>query len=282
MTTSVESFVAISTGISVPTWYNSAFPNRPAAILAHGLGTGNPQRKDHLQDRWVSLAKEGCNSGQVNAISYTARGHGETYGWESTAESNLDQFTWRVLAKDMVAVADHFKQEQFIAGGQSMGCCTSIYAAIDNPERVLGLILIRPPTAWEVRLQRRKFLLNAAERLRCELELANANTASRESNIQGDVGVDSESTATLQLQNYHNVLKGTAYSDLPDIDSDLYKRISHSPTLILTIEGDDAHPVSTAETLHTLLPQSTLHIAVTKNEAAALWPDMIARFVAAL
>lgn len=35
--------------------------------------------------------------------------------------------------------------------GMSMGCATSIYAAIQAPERVIGLILVIPPTAWETR-----------------------------------------------------------------------------------------------------------------------------------
>lgn len=289
MSSATQTFISLTTGLTVPTWHNDQFLDRPVAILAHGLGTGNPQLKDHMQDRWVSLVKDGCLLANVNSLSYTARGHGETYGWETTAESNLDQFTWKELAKDMVAVADHFRLERFIAGGQSMGCSTSLYAAIDNPDRVLGLILVRPPTAWEERRSRRKFLLSAAERLREELQTADSsentngvqgtpsgiNTAGAVENMQ------SAFYPQVRLQNYHNVLKGTAYSDLPEKDSELYHRIRHIPALILTIEGDPAHPVSTAEILHAVLPLSTLYVASTKAEAAAQWPNLISQFLAA-
>lgn len=291
MSSAIQAFASLNTGITVPTWYNNQFPDHAVAILAHGLGIGNPQLKEHLKDRWVALATDGCTTTKSNVISYTARGHGQTYGWESTAESNLDQFTWQELAKDMVAVADHFQQERFIAGGQSMGCSTSLYAAIQHPERVMGLILIRPPTAWEERRSRRKFLLSAAERLRNELQpgsaedgsTANSETdKSKEASVNAAGGIHPATDADLRLRNYHNVLKGTAYSDLPEKDSELYRRIGTIPTLILTIEGDPAHPVSTAETLHAVLPQSTLHIAPSKEAAAAAWPDLIANFVAAI
>ena len=40
-------------------------------------------------------------------------------------------------------------------------------------------------------------------------------------------------------------LRGTAFSDLPPIDSPLYYKV-RCPVLILTVEGDKAHPVKTA------------------------------------
>ncbi len=41
--------------------------------------------------------------------------------------------------------------QKFVAGGSSMGCATSIYAALLAPERMKALVLVIPPTAWETR-----------------------------------------------------------------------------------------------------------------------------------
>ena len=69
-------------------------------------------------------------------------------------------------------------------------------------------------------------------------------------------------------------------SDLPPLDgsSDEYKKIT-CPVLLLTIEGDDAHPVSTAVALHSLLPTSSLHIALDKESAKKDWPKIISKFL---
>lgn len=54
------------------------------------------------------------------------------------------------------------------------------------------------------------------------------------------------------------------------------------PVLILTIKGDPAHPVSTAEELSRLLPNSNLHIAKDYQSALDFWPGLIATFLQAL
>jgi len=247
--------ISLSTGVVVPVSYSFHASAGPALILGHGLGSTNPKLKDHVKDKWISLAADAAKE-EVNVISYTARGHGTTTGWEGTAESNPSQFTWIELAKDMGAVAAHFSAEKYIAGGSSMGSATSLYAAIAQPERVVGLILIRPPTAWEVRKARRKNLLRSADRLKAELAISEEGNAP-----------------------YDHVLRGTAYSDLPALESEDYRRIQHIPTLILTIEDDAAHPVATAESLHALLPSSTLHVAPDIKTAAAEWPALVENFV---
>jgi pimeloyl-ACP methyl ester carboxylesterase len=101
---------------------------------------------------------------------------------------------------------------------------------------------------------------------------------------EGNKETCSEDAATI-VQNEevsHLVLQGTAFSDLPPRDSELYSRLSTCPTLILTIEGDPAHPVETATALGTLLPHSTLHIAPSIEDAVAAWPSLITNFVASL
>lgn len=62
-----------------------------------------------------------------------------------------ESYQWSNLAKDMIGIADELNVKQFVAGGQSMGSATSLYAALTAPKRVVGLVLVIPPTAWKTR-----------------------------------------------------------------------------------------------------------------------------------
>lgn len=135
-----------------------------------------------------------------------------------------------------------------------MGCATSIYCAIQHPERVIGLILIRTPTAWEERKSRRHFLQSAAERLR--LQRPKAVT--------------------------HHVLLGGALSDFPSRDDkETWAKIK-CPVLILVVGNDDGHPASTATSLFRLLPQASLFISDTYEDALVEWKPLIVDFIAKL
>jgi len=229
-------------------------------LIGHGLGPKNPKEKNHLNDKYVDMALNAINerdklkniSSPIMTITYTARGHGYSTGWESTAASNPDQFTWIKLADDMVSLASKFHLSKFIACGSSMGSATSLYAAINYPERVHAIIMMRPPTAWNDRLMRRKTLLSSANK--CQ-----------EASIEGEL--------------HHLVIRGTAYSDLPSIeDIESYGKIK-CPLLILTVEGDDSHPVSTAEAIKSMVPHAELYIAENDKKATKTWPNLIKTFV---
>jgi hypothetical protein len=93
-------------------------------LIAHGLGSDDPKKKSHLLDSWVDLIGHSIRSTKkkdLSYISYTARGHGDSHGWEDSASDNPDQFTWRHLYADMVALANHYHLHEFIASGSSMG-----------------------------------------------------------------------------------------------------------------------------------------------------------------
>lgn len=76
-------------------------------------------------------------------------------------------------------------------------------------------------------------------------------------------------------------LIGTALSDLPPKDSPLYSIIK-CPVLILQVEGDENHPVSTAMELQKLIGQSIVHIAETEEIAKQVWPKIIKDFTDSL
>ena len=86
--------------------------------------------------------------------------------------------------------------------------------------------------------------------------------------------------SALSGEKFHYVLQGAAMSDLPPLHGcpEEYNKIK-CPVLLLTVEGDDAHPVSTAVALHSLLPTSSLHIAPDKESAKRDWPKIISKFL---
>jgi pimeloyl-ACP methyl ester carboxylesterase len=118
-------------------------------IVGHGLGARNPKTKTHLTDDVVDILRRGAkqSTGTVDSVlSFTARGHGASTGWQQTAESDLEQFTWNRLADDMIAVGNYFNIKQAVVSGCSMGSATAFYSALKYPEKVKGLIMAKPPT----------------------------------------------------------------------------------------------------------------------------------------
>lgn len=110
----------------------------PFLIFTHGLGSSYPKVKSHKNDAWVNVAAEASKLNNNSFLTYTARGHGDSKGWQVTASLNLFQFTWKSLASDMATVADSEGIDKFVAGGSSMGSATALFCAIQHPERVLG------------------------------------------------------------------------------------------------------------------------------------------------
>ena len=205
----------------------------------------------HLQNRHPQ------NSPIAEAIFYTSRGHGGTKGWQDTAQQNIDQFTWENLSYDMIGIANYFGVDKFIACGNSMSSSTALYAAMKYPERVLGLILVRVPTAWEARLNRRVKLLGFTKD-----KILKANP------VEADA--------------YSAVVEGIAKANLPPMDQDeLYNRVK-CPVLILSIPTDKMHPGISAVNLKTKIPQAQVHYATTDRLAIEEWPLVIHDFLVSI
>lgn len=229
-------------------------------ILGHGLGAKNPANTGYMDDKWIGLVAEQAHTSGLQPVVYTARGHKGAQGWQDSAESDSDQFTWNRLSQDMMDLAtQELALEKVVVGGSSMGSATALLCVMKNPPELFrGLIMVRPPTAWETRKARRKFLLSSANK--CQ-----------QASPEGDAS--------------HWVLRGAADGDLPFTTDDkvheTYGRVT-CPTLILAVRNDDAHPLATAEALHAVLPQSILHVAEDLGDAKVKWPAIIREFLLSL
>ena len=216
-------------------------------------------------------------------IRYDARGHGR-----SSASFSPGGYHWPEMARDLFGVADHYGAERFIAGGQSMGCATSIYAALQSPDRIKGLVLMCPPTAWDTRAEQASMYRKMAKiggllggKLLARLLGSRLADMLPPWLLEGQpdaagaisIGISTQSRRTLK-----NLFTGASQTDLPE--PALLASLT-MPTLILAWSDDPAHPLATAQTLHSLLPNSTLVVAERYPDLKK-WPDLVRQFVAGL
>ncbi|MBK8308114.1 MAG: alpha/beta fold hydrolase [Gammaproteobacteria bacterium] len=212
----------------------------------------------------------------VQLIRYDARAHGE-----SCAEHDPQACRWESLARDMWRVAEDCGANTAVLGGASMGCATALHAAMLHPERVLGLVLVIPPTAWELRpRQARAYRIMArvvrfTGRLPFRLAASMLGKATPGTPLRAMARAVVRELATRDPRNVEAAFNGAALSDLPSP-----ARLAQlgMPTLILAWQNDTAHPIGVAQRLASLLPDATLVVA--ENDAAIRrWPEEVARFL---
>jgi pimeloyl-ACP methyl ester carboxylesterase len=102
----------------------------PTVVLCHGL-TGNLEQPKQLVGFLPGYRQ----------LLWDARGHGKT----APAGPN-ESFTFDRFALDLAALLDHLRIGSAVVGGISMGAAVSTRFAVRYPDRVRGLVLIRP--AW--------------------------------------------------------------------------------------------------------------------------------------
>ena len=74
-------------------------------------------------------------------LGLDCRGHGKT-----TPFGTVEQLGFNSFADDVIALMDHLKIPRAIIGGTSMGAGVALNCALRYPQRVMGLVLLRP--AW--------------------------------------------------------------------------------------------------------------------------------------
>ena len=101
----------------------------PAVIALHGV----MQTHDTVLKGDV-LERAGCR-----VIAYDARGHGGSEAPEDPADYGYDR-----LVEDLVGVMDAHDASPAVLVGVSMGALTSLRLAVEQPERVAGIVAVTP------------------------------------------------------------------------------------------------------------------------------------------
>ena len=243
-------------------------------VWAHGL-TSSMASEDLLDVYdWEELSKKN------HLVRYDARGHGLSEPTYAPTD-----YHWRSLANDMLAIADELQIDKFIAGGQSMGSATTLYAGMIAPQRIKAMILMNPPTAWETRSKQGQFynrlakiggllggnILSKVVGRKPERLLPEWLVEAKKENIRGGL----EGLKSIKRKTLSAIFKGAALTDLPS-ETDL--KTINIPTLILAWEGDQSHPIKTAIKLDQLLPKSNIYIAKEFSDLE-IWPGLIRDFI---
>ncbi|MEH6582087.1 MAG: alpha/beta hydrolase [Halioglobus sp.] len=259
--------------------------NQSAQLATESRGRGQPFVWGHAlmgsmaQDLDGGVLAWRDLTDSVEVIRYDARGHGlsETMG-------DPEDFRWDNLARAMWQVADHYTNARVVLGGASMGCATSLHAACQRPDRVKGLVLVIPPTAWESRdKMKRNYRVMAGivkwtRALPFRLLKMVPSPAPDSAFQRRMFSVMAEHLATVRPEGVVGAMRGAALSDLPAKEE--LKKLT-MPVLILAWPDDSTHPLVVAENLAELLPQAQL--AVIKNpEDPDHWPQMVGDFITSL
>ena len=232
----------------------------------HGLVSSMEEEDRYVVMNFSRLARE------HRVIRWDARGHGLSGGAPVP-----DDYRWDNLGRDLLALADELGVDRFVAGGVSMGAATALHAAIQAPRRVMGLVLMLAPTAYETRDSQADLYRASAvliERLGLEAYLEQLRSLPAPE-VLADFSDRFSPVPRVSEELMPSVLRGAASSDLPSEESVL--RIS-APALLLPWVGDDGHPMSTSERLLQLLPRVQIHVAHHLRDVAT-WTDRISAFL---
>jgi pimeloyl-ACP methyl ester carboxylesterase len=232
----------------------------------HGLVSSMEQEDRFLVMNWARLAR------RYRVIRWDARGHGLSSGAPVP-----DDYRWDNLGRDLIALADSLGIDQFVAGGASMGAATALHAAIQAPRRVMALVLMLAPTAYETRDEQADLYRAAAvlvERLGMEAYLHQLSNLPAPG-ILADFADRFSPVPQVPEPLLPSVLRGAANSDLPPQEE--VRRVT-APTLLLPWISDDGHPLSTSERLLELLPSVQIHVAHQLRDVGT-WTDRIDTFL---
>ena len=254
---------------------------RISVVWAHGLDSGMENEDgEKLWNFWDYLN----DNEDVCVVRYTARGHGLHNGCTATSSN---QCTWHSLGLDMIHLLQYlhihnkksFNNDAVVIGGSSMGAATCLHAAVEFKKntcaadsKLIGVMLVIPPTCYEERRAKADRLRKAAFRTYDPLEVRLARSLFEGHDpIRGGHNIRSDS--------YVNVMTGASMSDFPSKDS-ISNALGDIPVLVLSwdCKNDTTHPVITAHTLSKILPHAEVHIA-DSLQSLNTWPHIMKSFL---
>jgi pimeloyl-ACP methyl ester carboxylesterase len=240
----------------------------PAVLWGHGFASSVQDEGDRMLG-WHRIAARN------RVVRWDARGHGRSSG-----TLDPDDYRWDNLGRDFEALADALSIERYAVGGVSMGAAAALYAAIDAPSRVAGLVLVLPPTAYATRAaQSGEYLTGAAlveeQGVDAYVDRVNAQPVPE---ILNQFAGAYRMVPSVPERLLPAVLRGAGASDLPSPER---VRAIAAPALLLAWDTDPGHPLSTAEQLAELLPDAELEVA-RRLQDVSTWTDRVEAFLGRL
>ncbi|ESY75603.1 alpha/beta hydrolase [Mesorhizobium sp. M0051] len=168
-------------------------------------------------------------------------------------------FSIDMFADDVLAAADAAGIKHFVAGGISMGAAIALQLAVRYPDRVLGLVLLRPAWAFEAAPQNMRPYVEVAEFIRngsldeARDAFAASATAVRlrteaPDNLASLLGFFARENAAV----FAEVMQAIA-ADGPGVTRVAAADLA-IPTLVIGSGVDLVHPLATARSLADAIP----------------------------
>jgi pimeloyl-ACP methyl ester carboxylesterase len=232
------------------------------------IGSGEPLVICHGLTGDLNAAKEMfADLPGRRLIAADARAHGMTEPLGLESKLCFSQF-----AADLRALLSHLEIDRAVIGGISMGAGIAVRTAIDFPDLVRGLILIRP--AWlDAQFPENLSLLPLIAQLvkdhgleQWQQEFDQHPLVNEFKKLDPSL-VDStrrQFEAPLAIERSARLVR--LPGDRPIRDWQEVESLD-IPTLVIGCEADAAHPMHFAETWATHLPRASLRQAATKSQS---------------
>jgi pimeloyl-ACP methyl ester carboxylesterase len=213
-------------------------------------------------------------------LGMDCRGHGKTTPLGEVKKLRFDAF-----ADDLIALMSYLQIPQAVIGGTSMGAGVALNCALRYPQRVLGLVLLRP--AWlEIPTVANADLFNLIARMirdhgpEAGLEIFKHTESYRSlSNESSDVadslaGLFQDPRAVETVARLERVPQ-----DAPNHDRAEWRKIS-APTLVLANRCDPIHPFTFGEVLAREIPDAQFEELTPKSVDLAQYTSDLRRKLA--
>lgn len=217
---------------------------RLPAVFQHGLGGDAAQVAQNFPDQ-----------PSYRRLTVECRAQG------GSSAGSKRPFSIAMFADDVLAAADAAGLDRFVAGGISMGAAIALHLASRHPDRVLGLVLVRPAWAFAAAPQNMRPYTEVADLIR-RLPLAEAREAF----------ASSATSARFRTEAPDNLasLLGFFARESADVFAEVMQAIANDgpgvtraqaaglaiPTLIIGSGIDLVHPLATARELAETIPNA--------------------------
>jgi len=210
-------------------------------------------------------------------LGLDCRGHGKT-----TPLGPVEKLRFDVFADDLVALMDRLQVDRAIVGGTSMGAGVALNSALRYPERILGLVLLRPAWLDQPNAANAEIFALIARLIR-DLGPEKAPEALRKTpsyaRIKKECTDAAESLVALisDPRAVETVAKLESISqDSPSRDRAQWRRIV-IPTLVLANRHDSIHPFEFGENMAREIPGAEFHELPSKSADPAQYTSQLRR-----
>jgi len=191
-------------------------------------------------------------------LGLDCRGHGKTTPLGEHQKIKFDSF-----ADDVIALLDQLQLDRAIIGGTSMGAGVALNCALRYPQRVAGLVLLRPAWLDGPMKDNAKLFGLIAKLIREHRPLQGAEIFKQSDSYLGVLSESSDAAnSLLELFSHPRALETVVKleripQDAPNRDREEWRHIS-VPTLVLANRKDPIHPFEYGSVLAGKIPRAEL------------------------